>query len=361
LSEYAITPLYNIKAVVQATRMSPSTLRAWERRYNIACPQRSGSGYRLYSERDITIIRWLKTQVDVGMSISQAASWLDSLISEAGTLEQATLPTSGSGALATSQRGKVRDLATIQDEVIQALINYDEESAEAAIAEAFSIYPVEQVGDKLFIPLLQELAELRQRGDLSITAERFAGNYLCQRLYALLRSTPNRANGGRIWVGTACTAWNDACAPLMSIYLRRSGYHVNYLGQTFDGDEDAATDLLHEARRCQLDLLLFAAATRASADKIAQMTRRLRQDKAQPALIAFAGEIYARSPELCAAMPGVYVGASAQEVIENIGGLLAERDHGKKKPGKTPAAKAKAPGKAAEDDRNALTNRWKQH
>ena len=79
LSDYATTPLYNIKAVVQATGISPSTLRAWERRYHMCSPQRSESGYRLYSDRDVAIIRWLKSQVDAGMAISQAVAWLDSL------------------------------------------------------------------------------------------------------------------------------------------------------------------------------------------------------------------------------------------------------------------------------------------
>lgn len=369
LGEYAVTPLYNIKAVVQATSISPSTLRAWERRYNIARPQRSDSGYRLYSERDITIIRWLKTQVDVGMSISQAVSWLGSLISAAGTLEQATLPTTGSGAplqdpavLSTSQREKVRDLATIQGEVIQALMQYDENSAEAAIAEAFSIYPIEQVGDKLFIPLLHEITEMRQRGDFSLTAERFAGNYLCQRLGAILRLTPNRATAARIWVGApACTASSDATAPLLSIYLRRSGYHVNYLGQTLSSDEDAVKDLIREAKRCQLDLLLFTAATRAAADKLAYIAKQLHQKRPQAAgvelSVAFAGEIYTRDPGLRAVTPGVYAGAYASEVVENIGALLADRDRSKKKPGKIAD---KETLKDIENNRSALTKHWKQ-
>jgi DNA-binding transcriptional MerR regulator len=84
--------LYNIKAVVQTTGISPSTLRAWERRYNIARPQRSESGYRLYSERDIAVIRWLKTQLDAGMSISQAVAWLGNITASTGKQEEIVLP-----------------------------------------------------------------------------------------------------------------------------------------------------------------------------------------------------------------------------------------------------------------------------
>ena len=92
LNDFATTPLYNIKAVVQATNISPSTLRAWERRYNMCQPQRSDSGYRLYSDRDIAIIRWLKAQVDAGMSISQAVAWLQTLIDESPNGQTVALP-----------------------------------------------------------------------------------------------------------------------------------------------------------------------------------------------------------------------------------------------------------------------------
>jgi len=363
LGEYAVTPLYNIKAVVQATSISPSTLRAWERRYNIARPQRSDSGYRLYSERDITVIRWLKTQVDAGMSISQAVSWLGKLISEAGTMEQATLPTAGSGALLHDQtavlpasyRGKVRDLEILQRELIQTLTNFDEDGADAAIAEAFSIYPVEQVGDKLIIPFLQEISIRQQRGELSITAERFAGHYLSQRLGTLLRLTPNSATGARIWVGSACTGASDAGASLFAIYLRRTGYHVNYLGPNLSSDEENVKDLSHEASRRQLDMILLSATARATAEDVAQLTRQLHQNKLQSTIIAFAGEIYGRNSELRAATPGVYVGAYAKEIVENIGGLLAERAHFDRK-----YDSGKTHSKKVDNGRSALTKRWQQ-
>src|SRR5947208_3193364 len=72
LEHYSNVPLFNTKAVVQQTGISAPTLRAWERRYMILSPERAQNDYRLYSERDIAIIRWLKERVDAGMAISQA-------------------------------------------------------------------------------------------------------------------------------------------------------------------------------------------------------------------------------------------------------------------------------------------------
>src|SRR5438270_895131 len=72
LEHYADVPLFNTKAVVQQTGIAAPTLRAWERRYLILSPERAHNDYRLYSERDMAIIRWLKERVDAGMAISQA-------------------------------------------------------------------------------------------------------------------------------------------------------------------------------------------------------------------------------------------------------------------------------------------------
>src|SRR5579863_7054536 len=72
LDQYSNVPLFNTKSVVQQTGIAAPTLRAWERRYMLLSPERASNDYRLYSERDIAIIRWLKAHVDTGMSISQS-------------------------------------------------------------------------------------------------------------------------------------------------------------------------------------------------------------------------------------------------------------------------------------------------
>ena len=72
LEHYSDNPIFNTKAVVQQTGIPGPTLRAWERRYDILSPERANNDYRLYSERDIATIRWLKERVDDGMAIKQA-------------------------------------------------------------------------------------------------------------------------------------------------------------------------------------------------------------------------------------------------------------------------------------------------
>src|ERR1700724_2367873 len=58
----------------------------------ILSPGRAHNDYRLYSERDIAIIRWLKERVDAGMSISQAIALLRHLEEEHHQLHRKDVP-----------------------------------------------------------------------------------------------------------------------------------------------------------------------------------------------------------------------------------------------------------------------------
>src|SRR5512142_1560167 len=79
LNEYADEPTYNMKAVEQQTGISAATLRAWERRYALVEPKRTASGYRLYSDRDVALLRWVRQQMDEGLTISRVVAMLGNL------------------------------------------------------------------------------------------------------------------------------------------------------------------------------------------------------------------------------------------------------------------------------------------
>lgn len=325
LNEYSTTPLYNIKAVVQSTNISPSTLRAWERRYNMCQPQRSESGYRLYSDRDVAIIRWLKAQVDAGMSISQAVSWLQSIMDESPSDEQATLPDRGKRTaevqpMAAPSRLDLENFTTLQDRLLYALINYEEDEAEAVLARAFALYPVEHVGEHVIMRVLIEIGERWHRGELSITREHYATNYLLQRLAAILRTVPNAMDKPLIWVGCAPGELHEIGAMLLSIYLRRAGYTVRYLGQNLPLD-----DLAAETRLVKPDMVLFSATTIDAALKLGPLCEMLANLEPPRPIIGYGGRVFNLRPELRDGIAGIYFGETAVEAVEGIDDLLAER------------------------------------
>lgn len=289
-------------------------------------PQRSESGYRLYSERDVVVIRWLKAQVDAGMAISQAVAWYENLIAEANG-DGVLLPAAGAGPISTDAitttrtlpRSDVRDFQSLTEELIDALVNYNEEAAEAVVSESFGLYTIEEVGENLFLPVLVEVGERWHRGELGVTTEHFATNYLLQRLTTILRAMPTNTGGPVIWVACAPGELHEVGAVLLSLYLRRAGYRVRYLGQNLPSD-----DLVDEIGRRPPDMILLSATTTKTAQELDGLTARLARMSDQP-IIGYGGQIFNKHPELRERITGVFMGATADEAVTQVQKILGVR------------------------------------
>ena len=65
--------IFNIGAVTRMTGIPITTLHAWERRYGFPhSSARTLGGHRLYSEKDVTLLRCVKAQIDQGITARQA-------------------------------------------------------------------------------------------------------------------------------------------------------------------------------------------------------------------------------------------------------------------------------------------------
>src|SRR5690242_18230910 len=116
LAQLSTSPVFNTKAVARETGVPADTFRAWERRYGVPRPQRTAGGHRLYSERDIAIIRWLRDRTDEGVNISHAVMLL------ANTLETPAAMPAGND--------EARAVAQLIDELVQSLTNFDAAQAD---------------------------------------------------------------------------------------------------------------------------------------------------------------------------------------------------------------------------------------
>src|SRR5512140_1340838 len=62
-----------VRVVTRRTGLSVDVLRAWERRHHVVTPQRTPSGHRLYSDRDIERLVLLYRATLAGRHIGQLA------------------------------------------------------------------------------------------------------------------------------------------------------------------------------------------------------------------------------------------------------------------------------------------------
>ncbi len=304
------TPVYTIKTVVHETGIKPATLRAWERRYGCLLPGRSAGGYRLYSERDIATLRWLKQQIDAGVSISRAVALLEirhgvearSGLAAGRTPVELHLPTEG-----------VRVAASIVNNLVESLLAYDETQAEMILNEAFALHAVEVVAEEVIAPTLVEIGERWHRGQTSVIQEHFATAFLRHRLIALFNAYAQPVNGPLALTGSGPEEWHDVGILLVSIVLRRRGWRVIYLGQNVPAEQ-----LVSQIRTLQPAAVCLSAATRQSVAALAQVhTALAAMSEPRPRLI-LGGRAFNLHPELRDGFPGALVVASARDLVAHI-------------------------------------------
>jgi len=82
-------PVYSIGAVARMLGVPSSTLRAWEERYGQVTPARSSGSQRLYTRAQVERLRYIKTQIDSGVSAADAHRMLsDEVATRYRTIEE---------------------------------------------------------------------------------------------------------------------------------------------------------------------------------------------------------------------------------------------------------------------------------
>ncbi len=316
LSSYDDKPIYTIKTVVQQTGITPATLRAWERRYGVLSPGRSDGGYRLYSEREIATLRWLKHQVETGVAISRAVALLD-LRHQAGEEPELTerpaagatvraLPIACPAVPGTGARGA----AAIAANLLAALLAFQESAAEQLLAEAFALYPVEAVAEEIIAPVLVEIGERWQVGEATVVQEHFATAFLRHRLTALFQVYNQGAAGPLAVAGSAPGEWHDIGILLVALTLRRHGWRVIYLGQNVPADH-----LAREIARLRPDLVCLSATTALTVPALLEVADALGRMAAQQPRLVLGGRAFNEDPALRARFPTALWATTARELV----------------------------------------------
>ena len=272
-------PIYNMKAVTQRTGIPAATLRAWERRYKVLEPRRSAGNYRLYSERELETLIWLKSQLDAGLSISRAIALLDR--------QRDALPVQlGHAHPALADEGQAENWDRLRRWLGAALVNLDEQEAGAALAEAFALYTVEDVCVRLIGPCLFDIGEAWHSGRISVATEHFATAYLMGRLMALLNAQPP-GQGPLVLVGCAPGERHEVGALMLALRLRRKGRNVRYLGA-----DVPAADLARAIRELRPRAVALSATLAESAERLADL-RPLLGSLASSTRFVFGGQAFA--------------------------------------------------------------------
>ncbi|HDX9613564.1 TPA: MerR family transcriptional regulator [Bacillus toyonensis] len=207
---------YNIKAVSNIIGVQPSTLRAWERRYQIIAPKRNQAGHRLYTEEHIQILKWLMEKVSSGMMIGQAVQLLE-----------------GNRLQSNAQKEIHYDKEVVLvDDLLQALLEFDEITTSALINEAFGIYSTEKVITSIILQVTNKLLTLKNNNEIAMTQFQYAVSFLQTRLGMVYHNASTFSSIHKVIV----LENNTLKGFIFSMYLRLKGYEAIHIRTSLEGD-----------------------------------------------------------------------------------------------------------------------------
>lgn len=311
IADLSDEPKFTIKTVATQTGILPVTMRAWEHRHAVLSPHRSDNRYRLYSERDVAILRWLKNRVDSGVSISNAVTELREMTTQ--QVYPDAVPVAPKQKSTTSGTPPKQYAARL----IAALYKHDEAAAAQVLQEAHSIFDLPTIFMEVISPCLEEIGEAWYTGRIRITTEHFASTFLRGKLLALLQAYPSRRGAAYILIGCAPTEQHELGSLMMAVLLRSHGYRVEFLGPDIPLE-----DLVDYASYEHPGMIILSATTLPAAFELKQLQEKLRKVRPQP-VFGYGGRAFDLNPRLSAQVPGMYLGNNFATAMQNIKDTLA--------------------------------------
>ncbi|MBO1030786.1 MULTISPECIES: MerR family transcriptional regulator [Propionibacteriaceae] len=194
---------HSIGDVSRLTGLGIATLRAWETRYEVVSPHRSGNGIRRYDDDQVARLTRMRELVEAGIPPRRAAAMVDS-----SRQNENVSPLHDHEALlrARTERGQVESL----------------------LSETFALASLETVIDQWLMPSLHRVGEAWSTGQIDVAEEHLISAAVMHRLAATF--TAGRASGPRVVVGLPAGSRHELPALALAVCLRRQNVDVVYLG-----------------------------------------------------------------------------------------------------------------------------------
>jgi MerR family transcriptional regulator, light-induced transcriptional regulator len=293
----ANTPLFTAGEVEERTGVPATTLRQWERRYGLPNPQRTPSGYRLYSQNDIALIEFFKTKISQGISVSRAAQ-LYSLERSVPSLQNAP----------SELHPRAASPATLVTQLVDSTINGDSLKADKILAQAHATMPVENVVLDLIQPTLVEVGERWHRGEITVAHEHQSTHYLRGKLHHLLELAGSPRHGPTVVLACPPGEWHEIGALSIAIFLRRAGIRTHYLGA-----DTPIIDLARFAREVKAAAIMLSATSSEVVDGLRAQAHLLRE---VVPLVVYGGYAFSQNPGLARELGGIHAGKDAAAALD---------------------------------------------
>jgi len=255
------TPRHSIGVVARRTGLKPDLIRAWERRYGAVEPARSETRRRRYTDAEVRRLRLLHQAVDGGRSIGDIAHLPDAELEELIAGDAAASATAG-GRATGGAAPPAAPWGGDQSEAAQAMLSsclaavraLDAGALERELDRASVALSRAHLLERLLVPLMEQIGELWEEGELRPLHEHLASS-IVRSFLGGLRAVGDPAAGAPTIVLTTPVGQRHELGALMAASAATAvGWATLYLGPDLPAEEIAAGAVERGARAVGLSL-----------------------------------------------------------------------------------------------------------
>jgi DNA-binding transcriptional MerR regulator/methylmalonyl-CoA mutase cobalamin-binding subunit len=217
---------YRIHVAAELSGVRVELIRAWERRYGFPRPQRTPSGYRVYTQQDVALLKRLKQLTEEGVAIREAVKMLPQLqrqVAESGEAH-------GGEVSATS-------LEAWRAAVLSAAEAHDQLGVSAVLDEVLSALPPLKAFDEVLAPVLCQVGDRWHAGQLTVAQEHLVTQVVRARMVSLLHAAPENEAGRHAVLACFPEDQHEVGLLGLALRLRHAGLRVTLLGQRVPAED----------------------------------------------------------------------------------------------------------------------------
>lgn len=219
--------MHSVSSAARLCGASPSTLRAWERRYGVVEPIRTEGGYRVYDDEALRRLTRMSSLIASGWSPRHAAAYVMSEDGDAALPLGMTAEEESPDPVPPTKSEEKQHLEV----VLQAAEELDAPRVSDELDFAWSIHSFDDLMDRWLGPILNAVREGGESGRLSLAGEHFLRAGIERRLKAVFEESEQHVNAApKVVIGTPPGEHRVLTALGFATTLRRAGCDVTYLG-----------------------------------------------------------------------------------------------------------------------------------
>lgn len=292
---------HRIHRVAKLTGLSKDVIRVWERRFGLLEPARGANRYRNYSDEDVALLRYLKSQLDTGSSIGELAKL-------------------GRDELLVQARRGVARVSVVDNtfdrllkELLACLDPFDRATFERRLNGAVAVVPFEEALHGILLPLQEQVGQLWHDGHVSVAIEHYVTKQIQQKIFSAMNQFPVADFGPKVVVACPPEEHHEIAALAVAYRCHVRGCRTYYLGANVP-----IASLASLCAKVRPDLTIVSFPRSPSDDKAAELVQAVAQEVFPVSPVAAGGHGALAMRELFE--------KSHIEILENFAGLDQKLD-----------------------------------